>query len=145
MTFLDGDEIRAHLSKGLGFSREDRDENVKRVGYVAGEVVKHGGIVIVAMIAPYHEARQYMRSRVEEYGTFIEIFVDTSIEECERRDTKGMYELARKGVIKEFTGVSDPYEVPERPELMLKTEAATPEVLIESIVQYLSAQKIIES
>ncbi len=144
ITFLDGDEIRAHLSKGLTFSKEDRDENVKRVGYVAGEIVRHGGIVITAMIAPYRDARRYMRSRVEEHGVFVEVFVDTSLEECERRDTKGIYALARKGAIQSFTGISDPYETPERPELVVKTEDASPEVIVEHVIEYLKAQKIID-
>lgn len=143
ITFLDGDEIREHLSKGLGFSKEDRDENVRRVGYVASEIVKHGGIAICSLIAPYAEARQNFRNRVENYGEFIEIFVDTSIEECERRDTKGLYEKARKGIIKEFTGVSDPYEKPEKAELTLFSEKATPEELVEEIIEYLRARGVL--
>lgn len=145
ITFLDGDEIREHLSKGLGFSKEDRDENVKRVGYVASEVVKHGGIAICSLIAPYREARRYARSRIEQYGDFIEIFVDTSVEECERRDTKGLYKKAREGIIKNFTGIDDPYEVPERPELILKTEEASPEELVEHILKYLRTRNIIDA
>ncbi len=137
ITFLDGDIIRTHLSKGLGFSKEDRDENVKRVGFVAAEVVRHGGIVISALIAPYRDARRYVRNMIEHYGEFIEIFVDTSLEECARRDTKGLYEKARQGLIKNFTGVDDPYERPEHPELIAKTEEATPEVLVENILEYL--------
>lgn len=143
VTFLDGDIIRDHLSKGLGFSKEDRDENVKRVGFVASEIVKHGGIVICSLIAPYRDARRYVRNRIEHFGEFIELFVDTSIEECERRDTKGLYEKARKGIIKNFTGVDDPYEVPERPELILRTEEATPEELVESILKYLTERGIL--
>ncbi len=143
VTFLDGDEIRNHLSKGLGFSKEDRDENVKRVGFVASEIARHGGIVICSLIAPYREARRHVRNRVEHYGEFIEIFVDTSIEECARRDTKGLYEKARKGLIKNFTGVDDPYEVPEHPELTLKTEENTPEGLVDEIVDYLHSRGII--
>lgn len=137
ITFLDGDVIRMHLSKGLGFSKEDRDENVKRVGFVAGEVVRHGGIVISALIAPYRDARRYVRNMIEHYGEFIEIFVDTSVDECARRDTKGLYEKARQGLIKNFTGIDDPYEIPERPELIAKTEEATPEELVSEILEYL--------
>lgn len=137
ITFLDGDVIRDHLSKGLGFSKEDRDENVKRVGFVASEITKHGGITICSLIAPYRGARRNVRTMVEEYGEFIEIFVDTSIDECARRDTKGLYEKARKGLIKNFTGIDDPYERPENPELIAKTEENTPEALIEAIIEYL--------
>jgi sulfate adenylyltransferase len=144
ITFLDGDVIRDHLSKGLGFSKEDRDENVKRVGFVASEIVKHGGIVICSLIAPYRDARRYVRNMIEHEGEFIEIYVQTSLEECERRDTKGLYEKARKGLIKGFTGISDPYEEPERPELIAKTEEATPEELVAQIIQYLYDREILK-
>ena len=137
ITFLDGDVIRNHLSKGLGFSKEDRDENVKRVGFVASEVTKHGGITICSLIAPYQDARRAVRTMVEEYGDFIEIYVDTSIEECERRDTKGLYAKARQGLIKGFTGIDDPYEAPEKPEFIAKTEENTPEGIVEEIIGYL--------
>jgi sulfate adenylyltransferase len=137
VTFLDGDIIREHLSKGLGFSKEDRDENVKRVGFVASEVVKHGGIAICSLIAPYRDARRYMRNMVEHYGEFIEVFVSTSLEECERRDTKGLYAKARQGLIQGFTGISDPYEEPETPELIAKTEENTPEAIVEEIIEHL--------
>ena len=143
ITFLDGDIIRDHLSKGLGFTKEDRDENVKRVGFVASEVAKHGGIAICSLIAPYHDARQYVRNMVEHYGEFIEIFVDTSVEECARRDTKGLYEKARKGLIKNFTGVDDPYEIPGKPELIAKTEENTPEGLVSDIIDYLNSRGVI--
>ncbi len=144
VTFLDGDVIREHLSKGLGFSKEDRDENVKRVGFVASEVVKHGGIAICSLIAPYRDARRYVRSMVEHYGEFIEIFVDASVEECARRDTKGLYEKARQGLIKNFTGVDDPYESPEKPELVAKTEENTPEGIVAEIVEYLKARGVFD-
>ena len=137
VTFLDGDVIREHLSKGLGFSKEDRDENVKRVGFVASEVVKHGGLAICSLIAPYRDARRYVRNMVEHYGEFIEIYVNTSLEECERRDTKGLYEKARKGLIQGFTGISDPYEEPENPELIARTEENSPEMLVEEILEFL--------
>ncbi len=143
ITFLDGDVIRDHLSKGLGFSKEDRDENVKRVGFVMSEIVKHGGIVIASLISPYRDARRNMRNRVEHYGEFIEIFVDTSIEECERRDTKGLYAKARQGLIQGFTGISDPYERPEQPELIAYTEENTAEELVEAIVAHLYDTKIL--
>jgi len=112
VTLLDADIIRTHLSKGLGFSKEDRSMNVRRIGYVASEIVKHGGIVIVANIAPYEEDRQYNRNLISEYGKYIEFFVDTPIEVCEERDVKGLYKSARNGTIKNFTGISDPFEIP---------------------------------
>lgn len=143
VTFLDGDVIREHLSKGLGFSKEDRDENVRRVGFVAGEVVKHGGIAICSLIAPYRDARRMVRNRIEHYGDFIEIYVDTSLEECERRDTKGLYKKARQGLIQGFTGISDPYEVPERPELVVKTEENTPEGIVDEIIMFLTLRGLI--
>jgi len=144
VTFLDGDIIRNHLSKGLGFSKEDRDENVKRVGFVASEVVRHGGIAICSLIAPYKDARRYVRNMVEHYGEFIEIFVDTSIDECARRDTKGLYEKARQGLIKNFTGVDDPYEIPENPELVVKTEESTPSKIVEDLITYLQERGILK-
>ena len=143
VTFLDGDVIRDHLSKGLGFSKEDRDTNVKRVGFVAAEVVRHGGIAICSLIAPYREARRYVRSMVEHYGEFVEVYVATSIEECARRDTKGLYEKAKKGLIKNFTGIDDPYEVPEAPELIAKTEENAPEALVDMIIDYLHSRGVI--
>lgn len=143
ITFLDGDVIRDHLSKGLGFSKEDRDENVRRVGFVASEIVRHGGIAICSLIAPYRDARRTVRNRIEHYGEFIEIFVDTSIEECERRDTKGLYAKARQGIIKNFTGIDDPYERPDDPELIAKTEESTPEVIVDDILEYLRERGII--
>lgn len=143
ITFLDGDIIRDHLSKGLGFSKEDRDENVRRVGFVASEVVRHGGIAICSLIAPYADARRAVRNRIEHYGEFVEVFVDTSLEECERRDTKGLYAKARQGLIKGFTGIDDPYERPETPELIAKTEEATPEELVAEIISYLKDRSII--
>jgi sulfate adenylyltransferase len=112
ITLLDADDIRTHLSKGLGFSRADRSTNVRRIGFVASEIVKHGGIVLVANIAPYEEDRAYNRALISANGTYIEIFVDTDIEECARRDVKGLYAAARAGTLANFTGVSDPFEIP---------------------------------
>jgi sulfate adenylyltransferase len=120
-TLLDGDVVRKHLSSELGFSKEHRDINIKRIGYVASEITKNGGIAICAPIAPYTATRRAVREMVEQYGAFIEVHVATSVEECERRDRKGLYKLAREGKIKEFTGISDPYEVPELPELRVET------------------------
>ena len=117
ITILDGDVVRQNLSKGLKFSREDRSTNVRRIGYVASEIVKHSGIVICANIAPYLNDRKYNRELISKYGKYIEVFVDTPLETCEKRDVKGLYALARQGIIKQFTGISDPFEPPENPEL----------------------------
>src|SRR5438876_7277107 len=125
--YLDGDTVRQHLSKGLGFSKEDRDTNIERVGWVASRLTRQGGAVITAAISPYEETRRKAREMVEEWGTFVEVFVAASVEECARRDVKGLYEKAFKGEIKGFTGVDDPYEMPSDPELVLDTEAHDPE------------------
>ncbi|WP_298260725.1 bifunctional sulfate adenylyltransferase/adenylylsulfate kinase [uncultured Litoreibacter sp.] len=122
VTLLDGDIVRKNLSSELGFSKEHRDLNIRRIGYVASEITKNGGIAICAPIAPYATTRRAVREDIEAFGAFIEVHVATSIEECERRDRKGLYKLAREGKIKEFTGISDPYDVPENPELSVETE-----------------------
>ena len=122
VTLLDGDIVRKNLSSELGFSKEHRDLNVRRIGFVAAEITKNRGIAICAPIAPYAKTRQEVRQDIEAYGAFVEVHVATSLEECERRDRKGLYQLAREGKIKEFTGISDPYEAPEAPELRLETE-----------------------
>ncbi len=126
VTELDGDVVRTHLSKGLGFSREDRDTNILRIGYVASEIVRHGGTVMCAAVSPYRATREAVREMVGE-EQFIEIFVDTPLSVCEKRDVKGMYAKARRGEIKEFTGISDPYEPPLNPEITLNTTEHTPE------------------
>ncbi|MFN3955500.1 MAG: bifunctional sulfate adenylyltransferase/adenylylsulfate kinase [Pararhodobacter sp.] len=122
VTLLDGDVVRKHLSSELGFSKEHRDLNIKRIGYVASEITKNGGIALCAPIAPYAGTRRVVRDMVEHYGAFVEVHVATDLEECERRDRKGLYKLAREGKIKEFTGISDPYEAPEAPELRVDTQ-----------------------
>ena len=122
VTLLDGDIVRKNLSSELGFSKEHRDLNIRRIGYVASEITKNGGIAICAPIAPYATTRRAVREDIEGFGAFIEVHVATSIEECEKRDRKGLYRLAREGKIKEFTGISDPYDVPKKPELRLQTE-----------------------
>jgi sulfate adenylyltransferase len=124
VTLLDGDIVRKNLSSELGFSKAHRDLNIRRIGYVASEITKNGGIAICAPIAPYATTRRAVREDVEMFGAFVEIHVATSLEECERRDRKGLYKLAREGKIKEFTGISDPYDVPAEPELRLDTENA---------------------
>ncbi|WP_374291073.1 bifunctional sulfate adenylyltransferase/adenylylsulfate kinase [Paenirhodobacter enshiensis] len=121
VTLLDGDVVRKHLSSELGFSKEHRDINIKRIGFVASEITKNGGIAICAPIAPYTATRRAVREMIEAHGAFIEVHVATPIEECEARDRKGLYKLAREGKIKEFTGISDPYEAPEHPELRIDT------------------------
>ena len=121
VSLLDGDVVRKHLSSELGFSKEHRDINIKRIGYVASEITKNGGIAICAPIAPYTATRRAVREMVEAGGAFVEVHVATPLEECERRDRKGLYKLAREGKIKEFTGISDPYEEPANPELRVDT------------------------
>jgi sulfate adenylyltransferase len=138
-TMLDGDVVRTHLSKGLGFSREDRDTNILRIGFVASQVVKAGGAVICAAVSPYHAARNQCRAMMGE-EQFIEVYVNTPIEVCEQRDTKGLYAKARRGELRNFTGVDDPYEPPVSPELMLETVAITPEENARKLIRYLEAK-----
>ena len=145
VTVLDGDEVRKHLSRGLGFSREDRAANVTRIGYVASEIVRHGGIAVCAPIAPYADARAESRALVETHGDFIEIHVATALEVCEARDRKGLYAQARAGKIAQFTGISDPYEVPEQPELRLDGNAAEPVVLARQVLALLRNRGLIGS
>ena len=121
MTVLDGDVVRTHLSSELTFSRADRDLNIRRIGWVAGEVVKHGGTVVVAAIAPYEEAREQARALVEQHGRFVLVHLSTPLEVVEQRDVKGLYARARAGEIPQFTGISDPYEQPARAELTIDT------------------------
>jgi sulfate adenylyltransferase len=121
VTVLDGDVVRTHLSSELSFSREHRDLNIRRIGWVAGQVVKHGGTAVVAAIAPYEAARQEARKLVEEHGRFVLVHLATPLEVCEQRDVKGLYARARAGELPGFTGVSDPYELPEDPELAIDT------------------------
>ena len=137
VTLLDGDVVRHYLSSELGFSKEHRDINVKRIGYVASLINKNGGIAICAPIAPYAAVRKYVRDQNAQYGAFIEIHVATPLEECERRDRKGLYAKARKGEIKQFTGISDPYEVPRNPELKIDTTNMTPMEAAQDIMLYL--------
>ena len=122
VTLLDGDIVRKNLSSELGFSKDHLDLNIRRIGYVASEITKNGGIAICAPIAPYSSTRRAVREDIEAFGAFVEVHIATSIEECERRDRKGLYKLARAGKIKEFTGISDPYDVPVDPDLRLETE-----------------------
>ncbi|ANB17589.1 bifunctional sulfate adenylyltransferase/adenylylsulfate kinase [Dokdonella koreensis] len=138
ITLLDGDDVRKHLSRGLGFSREDRSANVRRIGWVAAEVTRHGGIAICAPIAPYADDRGEVRRLVEQHGSFVEVHVATPIEVCEARDRKGLYAQARAGRIPQFTGVSDPYEAPAAPELRLDTAGTTPHALADAVLAFLA-------
>jgi sulfate adenylyltransferase len=137
VTLLDGDVVRLNLSSELGFSKKDRNTNVRRIGYVASEITKNRGVAICAPIAPYRDIRREVRSKIEEYGSFIEIHVSTSLEECEKRDRKGLYAKARKGIIPEFTGISDPYDVPENPEIRIDTVDKSPVQAAQDIYLYL--------
>ncbi len=137
VTLLDGDVVRTHLSKGLGFSKEDRDTNILRIGFVASEVVRHNGAVICAAVSPYRAARNQVRAMVGD-DRFILVHVDTPLEVCEQRDPKGMYAKARRGEIKDFTGIDDPYEAPVKPEIVLDTVARAPEENAHLIVRYLA-------
>jgi sulfate adenylyltransferase len=139
VTFLDGDVVRTHLSKGLGFSKEDRDTNILRIGFVASEIVRHNGVAICAAVSPYRAARNECRRGVGE-DRFVEVFVDTPVGVCEQRDTKGMYAKARRGEIKGLTGIDDPYEEPLNPELRLTTTDCSPEENARKIMNYLVDQ-----
>ena len=135
VTVLDGDVVRTNLSKGLGFSKEDRDTNVRRIGYVAAEIVRHGGVVIAAAVSPYRVTRNEVRNMIGE-DRFIQVFVDTPLDVCEQRDVKGMYARARRGEITGFTGIDDPYEPPVSPEITLDTLKLTPEENARLILRY---------
>ena len=133
VTLLDGDIVRTHLSSELGFSKDHRSINIRRIGYVASEITKNGGIAICAPIAPYEIDRAFNRSLISELGGFIEIYVNTPLEKCEERDAKGLYALAREGKIKEFTGISDPYEEPKKAEIVVDSSNESPEKLVDQI------------
>jgi sulfate adenylyltransferase len=136
LTVLDGDVVRTHLSKGLGFSKEDRDTNILRIGFVAGEIVRHNGTVICAAISPYRSARNEVKKMIGD-ESFIEVYMDTPLDVCEQRDVKGLYAKARRGEIKGFTGIDDPYEAPRDPEITLDTVKSSPEETASQIIDYL--------
>lgn len=142
VTVLDGDVVRIHLSRGLGFGKDDRDLNIRRIGFVAAEIVRHGGTVICAAVSPYRATRNDVRNMVGA-DRFVEVFVDTPIEECEKRDTKGMYAKARRGELKGFTGIDDPYEPPQNPEIKLETVDRPPETNVDAILEYLTTNRFI--
>jgi adenylyl-sulfate kinase len=123
---LDGDIVRTHLSKGLGFSKEDRDTNIARIGWVASRIARAGAAVIVSAISPYEEMRRHARSLVEPHAPFVEVYVSTPLEECARRDPKGLYRAAFAGELADFTGVSAPYEAPSNPEVTIDTTGVSP-------------------
>ncbi|MEO8803078.1 MAG: bifunctional sulfate adenylyltransferase/adenylylsulfate kinase [Rudaea sp.] len=143
VTLLDGDIVRKNLSSELGFSKEHRDLNVQRIGYVASEITKNGGVAICAPIAPYAQTRKIVREMIEHYGLFVEIHVSTPIAVCESRDRKGLYALARAGKLKEFTGVSDPYEIPDDAEMHIDTSDISPDEAVQRIVLKLEALGLI--
>lgn len=133
---LDGDVVRTHLSKGLGFSKEDRETNVKRIGFVCHLLTRNGVVAIASAVSPYRETRDYNRRMI---GQFVEVYVKTSVEECEKRDVKGLYKKARAGEIQGFTGVDDPYEEPLNAEIVCETAGETPEQSAEKILKRLEA------
>jgi len=137
VTLLDGDIVRHNLSNELGFSREHRDINVKRIGFVASEITKNRGIAICAPIAPYHASRKQVRRMIEKYGGYIEVYVETPLDVCEGRDRKGLYAKARAGIIKGYTGIDDPYQVPENPEVSIDTTDITPDEAVQEVLLYL--------
>ena len=139
---LDGDEVRTNLCQGLGFSRPDRDTNIARIGYVAGKLAKHGVAVLVAAISPYREAREQVRTSVD---TFVEVYVAAPVATCAERDVKGLYAKALAGEIKNFTGVSDPYEPPLQPEITLHTESESVDDSVHQVIAWLEANRLTTS
>src|SRR5207248_5731490 len=141
VTLLDGDVVRTHLSKGLGFSRDDRDTNVRRIGWVAAEVAKHGGVAVCAPIAPYDDARRWVRETVQRAagpGAMLLVWVSTPIEVCEQRDTKGLYAKARAGQLSGFTGIDDPYEPPTDPDLVIDTVEVSVDDAVTQVLELLN-------
>ena len=140
VTVLDGDVVRTHLSRGLGFSREDRDENVRRVGFVAAEIVRHGGLVVCALVSPYRSTRDEVRLLVDSAGgpgSFVEVYVDTPLDVVMQRDVKGLYAASRRGEVERMTGLADPYEPPPTPELHLQTVGRGVEQNAQAVLDYL--------
>lgn len=145
VTLLDGDIVRRHLSSELGFSREDRDTNIRRIGFVASEITKAGGVAVCAPIAPYDAVRLEVRDLVAEYGDFIEVYVSTPVEVCEQRDRKGLYAKARQGLLTGFTGVDDPYEIPHQAELEIDTSDLSTDESMRRVIDLLSELGLIEA
>ena len=140
---LDGDVVRTHLSAGLGFSKEDRDTNILRIGWVASRLARAGAAVVVSAISPYEAARREARRVIEEQAAFVLVHVATGVEVCASRDTKGLYARAFAGELKDFTGVNDPYEEPADPELRLDTEGLTPEVCVAIVLERLEQLRLV--
>jgi sulfate adenylyltransferase len=139
VTLLDGDVVRTHLSKGLGFSKDDRDTNIRRIGFVAAEIVRHGGVALVAAVSPYQATRDEVRHMVGSEH-FVEVFVDTPLEVCEQRDSKGVYAKARRGEITGLTGIDDPYEPPAAPAIVLDTVVSTAGQNARRVLEYLGRE-----
>jgi sulfate adenylyltransferase len=144
VTLLDGDIVRTNLSSELGFSKEHRDLNIRRIGFVAGEITKNRGCAVCAPIAPYAKTRRQVRDEIEQYGGFVEVHVSTSVEVCEQRDRKGLYAKARAGLIKGFTGIDDPYEAPENAEVVIDTGELSAERSAQKIIDYLRGEGFLE-
>lgn len=142
VTLLDGDVVRTHLSKALGFSKDDRDTNIRRIGFVAAEVVRHGGVVICAVVSPYESTRNEARQMVGP-GSFVLAYIATPLEECERRDVKGLYARARRGEIKGMTGIDDPYEPPRSPDVVLQTTDADADTCADDVERFLEKKGLL--
>lgn len=145
VTLLDGDVVREHLSNELSFSRKDRNTNIKRIGFVAGEIARHGGIALCAAIAPYAESRSYNRALIQKLGTYIEVYMKTPLVVCEKRDVKGHYKRARAGLLKNFTGIDDPYEEPQNADLVIETTKMSPEESAEEVYRALINRGVIST
>ena len=145
VSILDGDIVRQHLSNELGFSRKDRNTNIRRIGFVAGEIAKHGGIALCAAIAPYAESRDSNRNLIQQQGTYLEVFVKTPLSVCEERDVKGHYKKVRAGLLKNFTGINDPYEEPKNADLIIETTNMLPEEAAEKVYRMLMSRGVIST
>jgi sulfate adenylyltransferase len=145
VTLLDGDIVRTNLSSELGFSKEHRDLNIRRIGFVASEITKNRGVAICAPIAPYRAVRREVRELIGQYGGFVEVHVATPLETCEGRDRKGLYAKARAGILKNFTGIDDPYEPPETPEITVDTAVLSAEDAAEKIMSFLVKERYLEA
>jgi len=146
VTVLDGDVVRTHLSRGLGFSREDRDENVRRVGFVAAEIARHGGMTVCALVSPYRPTRDEVRAMVNAAGgegSFVEVFVDTPLDVVMERDVKGLYAASQRGEVERMTGVADPYEPPHEPELRLETVGRSVDQNAAAVITYLESEGLL--
>ena len=144
VTLLDGDIVRTHLSSELGFSKDHRNLNIRRIGYVASEITKNRGAAICAPIAPYEESRNYVKDIISQHGEYILVHVSTSLEVCEQRDTKGLYKKAKEGIIKGLTGVDDPYEVPTDADLVIDTDGISVSDAVDDIIKYLRNANLIK-